>query len=158
MLLRPITDETHDTVISLETNIDDCSGEAIAYTLQQLLEAGARDAFCIPIYMKKSRPAQLLKVICDESDQRQMESIIFRNTTTIGIRKQKMERTTLERRILAVETPWGMADIKCCTHENETFYYPENDSICRLAHLNNIGFTEMYHLVQAYASKTDKAR
>lgn len=158
MLLQPITDETHDTVISLETNIDDCSGEAIAYTLQQLLEAGARDAFCIPIYMKKNRPAQLLKVICDESDQRQMESIIFRNTTTIGIRKQKMERTTLERRILAVETPWGMADIKCCTHENATFYYPENDSICRLAHLNNIGFTEMYHLVQAYASKTDQAR
>lgn len=153
MLLRPLQEAAHDTILSMETNIDDCSGEAIAYTLQQLLEAGARDAFCIPIYMKKNRPAQLLKVLCDEKDQKQMEAIIFRNTTTIGIRTQKMVRTLLDRRILALETPWGMADVKCCTYENETFCYPENDSICRLSSINKIGFTEMYHLVQAYAHK-----
>lgn len=158
MLLQPFSEENHDTVVTLETNIDDCSAEALAYTMQQLLENGARDAFCIPIYMKKNRPAQLLKVICDAQDQKKMESIIFRNTTTIGIRAQKMERTILERRILALETPWGMADIKCCTHENETFYYPENDSICRLASINKIGFTEMYHLVLAYARKTIPSR
>lgn len=158
MLLQPSSEENRDTVVTLETNIDDCSAEALAYTMQQLLENGARDAFCIPIYMKKNRPAQLLKVICDEQDQKKMETIIFRNTTTIGIRAQKMERTLLDRRILALETPWGMADIKCCTHENETFYYPENDSVCRLASINKIGFTEMYHLVLAYARKTIPSR
>lgn len=158
MLLQPLSEEVHDTVLSMETNIDDCSGEALSYTMQQLMEHGALDAFCIPIYMKKNRPAQLLKIICEEKDRKQLESIIFRNTTTIGIRIQQMERTKLERRILAVETPWGMADVKCCIHDSETYYYPENDSVCRLASANNIGFPEMYNLVQSYVRRTISAR
>lgn len=158
MLLQSLAEKNHDTVLCMETNIDDCSGEAISYTLQQLMEHGARDAFCIPIYMKKNRPAQLLKVICDEQHQKQLESIIFRNTSTIGIRIQRMERSILERRIFAIETPWGMADIKCCTHETDTYYYPENDSICRLAKENHIGFTEMYNMVQAYARNSSIIR
>ena len=110
MLLQPLSKDTHDTILSLETNIDDCSGEALSYTMQQLLDAGALDAFCIPIYMKKNRPACLLKVLCNPEQRTEMESIIFRNTTTIGIRIQEMQRTKLPRKIFALETPWGMAD------------------------------------------------
>lgn len=153
MLLQPVNDTTHDIILSLETNIDDCSGEAIAFTMQQLMEQGALDAFCIPIYMKKNRPAQLLKVICEKEKRTQMESIIFQNTTTIGIRVQEMNRTKLSRRIITLETPWGMADVKCCSHGNETYYYPENDSICKLAAENQIGFPDMYGMVKAYAGK-----
>lgn len=151
MLLQPLSRDTHDTILSLETNIDDCSGEALSYTLQQLMEAGALDAFCIPIYMKKNRPACLLKVLCTPEQRTEMESIIFRNTTTIGIRAQEMQRTKLPRKISALETPWGMADVKCCTHGSDTYYYPENDSVSRLARQHGIGFTEMYNMIQAYA-------
>ena len=151
MLLQPLSKDTHDTILSLETNIDDCSGEALSYTMQQLLDAGALDAFCIPIYMKKNRPAYLLKVLCNPEQRTEMESIIFRNTTTIGIRIQEMQRTKLPRKIFALETPWGMADVKCCTYGNDTYYYPENDSVSRLAKQNGTGFTEMYNMIQAYA-------
>ena len=149
MLLQPLSKDTHDTILSLETNVDDCSGEALSYTMQ--LDAGALDAFCIPIYMKKNRPACLLKVLCNPEQRAEMESIIFRNTTTIGIRIQEMQRTKLPRKIFALETPWGMADVKCCTYGNDTYYYPENDSVSRLAKQNGTGFTEMYNMIQAYA-------
>ena len=151
MLLQPLSKDTHDTILSLETNIDDCSGEALSYTMQLLLDAGALDAFCIPIYMKKNRPACLLKVLCNPEQRVEMESIIFRNTTTIGIRIQEMQRTKLPRKIFALETPWGMADVKCCTYGNDTYYYPENDSVSRLAKQTGTGFTEMYNMIQAYA-------
>ncbi len=156
MLIEPVSEDNHDTVLTLETNIDDCTGEALSYTMQQLMEAGALDVFCIPVYMKKNRPAQLLKVICESQDRERMEAIIFRNTTTIGIRYQELHRTKLDRRILAVETPWGMADVKCCTFENETYYYPENDSVCRLAEDNKTGFSEMYGMIQAYVRAREK--
>ena len=151
MLLQPLSKDTHDTILSLETNVDDCSGEALSYTMQLLLDAGALDAFCIPSYMKKNRPACLLKVLCNPEQRAEMESIIFRNTTTIGIRIQEMQRTKLPRKIFALETPWGMADVKCCTYGNDTYYYPENDSVSRLAKQNGTGFTEMYNMIQAYA-------
>ena len=151
MLLQPLSKDTHDTILSLETNVDDCSGEALSYTMQLLLDAGALDAFCIPIYMKKNRPACLLKVLCNPEQRAEMESIIFRNTTTIGIRIQEMQRTKLPRKIFALETPWGMADVKCCTYGNDTYYYPENDSVSRLAKQNGTGFTEMYNMIHAYA-------
>ena len=122
MLLESLDADTQDTILTLETNIDDWSAEALSFTMKQLLEAGALDVFFIPIYMKKNRPGQLLKVICLPENRKTMESIIFRNTTTIGIRCQELQRTKLDRRILAVETPWGMADIKCCTYENDTYY------------------------------------
>lgn len=156
LLLEPDDNDTSDTILTLETNIDDCSGEALAFTMEQLFAAGALDAFYLPIYMKKNRPAYLLKVICSPEKQKELEAIIFRNTTTIGIRIQKLQRTRLERKILAVETPWGMADVKCCTHGNETYYYPENDSVCQLAAREKIGFPEMYNMIQAYVRKAEK--
>ncbi len=151
MLVEPAELENQDSVLVLETNIDDCTGEALAFTLDQLMEAGALDAFFLPIYMKKNRPAYLLKVICERDSRAKMESILFRNTTTIGVRFQEMRRAKLSRRILTLETPWGMADVKCCTYGNDIYYYPENDSVKRLALQTNTGFPEMYHLIQAYA-------
>jgi uncharacterized protein (TIGR00299 family) protein len=150
MLLEAVNEELQDTILSLETNIDDCTGEALSFTLQLLMEQGALDVFYTPIYMKKNRPAYLLRVLCRPEDRSEMESIIFRNTTTIGIRCQQMQRTKLSRRILAVETPWGMADIKYCTYGEDTYYYPENDSVAALAKKHNIGFPEMYSLIQSY--------
>ncbi|MCD7763701.1 MAG: nickel pincer cofactor biosynthesis protein LarC [Lachnospiraceae bacterium] len=140
-----------DAILVLETNIDDCTGEALAFTMQRLLEAGALDTFCIPIYMKKNRPAYLLKAICNPEDREVLEAIIFENTTTIGIRRQTMQRTKLSRKIISVQTPWGQADIKCCDYETDAKYFPENDSVSRLATENGIGFPKMYRLLQNFA-------
>ena len=65
-----------------------------------------------------------------------------------------MQRTKLPRQVVSVETPWGVADVKCCTHNGETFCYPENDSVSELARKNQIGFPEMYHQIQEYARNT----
>ncbi|MCD7813222.1 MAG: nickel pincer cofactor biosynthesis protein LarC [Lachnospiraceae bacterium] len=143
---------TSDSVLVLETNIDDCTGEALSFTMQQLLNAGALDVFSIPIYMKKNRPAWLLETICNPENREALEAIIFQNTTTIGIRRQAMLRTRLSRRIVTVETDWGVADIKCCDDGQTIRYFPENDSVSRLAIKNGIGFPEMYRLLQTFAN------
>ncbi len=149
-------DDSADTILSLESNIDDCTGEALSFTMQELLAHGALDVFYVPIYMKKNRPAYLLRVLCRADQRTALESIIFKNTTTIGIRVQEMQRTKLPRQVVSLETPWGRADVKYCTHNDETYCYPENDSVSALARKNRIGFPEMYHQIQEYAKKHAK--
>ena len=89
---QPQTGEEED-IWKLESNIDDCSGEVLGYTMERLLAAGARDVCYAPIYMKKNRPAYMLHVLCDRRQIPAMEEIIFNETTTIGIRRYKVERT-----------------------------------------------------------------
>ena len=142
-----------DQILMIETNMDDCTGEAMGFVMEELLSAGALDVFYTPIYMKKHRPAYQLSVMCAPQDRRTMEALIFRHTTTIGLRSYEVHRTKLPRKIISLETPWGMADVKCCQFRDETYFYPESDSILKLAQANQISFTEMYHEVKEYAAK-----
>ena len=84
-------------IIKMETNIDDCSGEVLGFVMERLLKAGARDVHYVPVFMKKNRPAWVLNVICKEEDMEILQNIIFEETTTIGIRYSRMERTILPR-------------------------------------------------------------
>ncbi len=99
-------------IVKLECDIDDCSPEVLAYAVERLREAGAREAHWLPIFCKKGRPAYQLQVIVEPSDVSRMEEIILSETTTIGIRRQEMERTCLPRAIETVETPWGDVLVK----------------------------------------------
>ena len=99
-------------IVKLECDIDDCSPEVLAYAVELLREAGAREAHWLPIFCKKGRPAYQLQVIVEPSDVSRMEEIILSETTTIGIRRQQMERTCLPRAIESVETPWGEVAVK----------------------------------------------
>ena len=99
-------------VVKLECDIDDCSPEVLAYAVERLREAGAREAHWLPIFCKKGRPAYQLQVIVEPADVLRMEEIILSETTTIGIRRQEMERTCLSRAIETVETPWGDVLVK----------------------------------------------
>ncbi len=99
-------------IVKLECDIDDCSPEVLAYAVERLREAGAREAHWLPIFCKKGRPAYQLQVIVEPSDVLRMEEIILSETTTIGIRRQEMERTCLPRAIETVETPWGDVLVK----------------------------------------------
>lgn len=142
-----------DHILILETNMDDCSGETMGFVMEELLAAGALDVFYTPIYMKKHRPAYQLSVLCKKEDRKAMETLIFRHTTTIGLRVCEAERTKLPRRIISLETPWGMADVKCCRFGEEVYYYPENDSIRQLSLKCGISYSEMYHQVKQYAKE-----
>ena len=104
------TDDTEnntesDAICKLETNIDDCSGEVLGYTMERLFAAGARDVHYMPVFMKKNRPGWQLNVICDETKIAELEQIIFEETTTIGIRRIPVERSVLDRQIQKVMTP-----------------------------------------------------
>ena len=89
----------------LESNIDDCAGEILGYTMDLLFEAGARDVWFTPIFMKKNRPAYQLSVLCAEDQIRALDAILFRETTTIGVRRYRVERTALPRRFFEVRVP-----------------------------------------------------
>ena len=150
------SDENHIWV--LETNIDDCTGEALGFTMDCLLEAGARDVFYTPIYMKKNRPAVLLRVICMADKVEQMEDLIFAHTTTVGIRKMPMERTVLDRRIETVDTPYGPADVKLCTRKGKTRIYPEYESVKKICRVTGEDFQTVYHDVLQSAMEQIKGR
>ena len=94
-------------VAELRCNLDDMTAEAVAFAMETLLEAGALDVWATPITMKKSRLGTLLTVLCREDDRRRMAELLFRHTTTIGIREQLCRRYTLERREETVATPYG---------------------------------------------------
>jgi len=91
----------------LEANLDDCPGEFLGYCFGKLLAAGALDVFATPIQMKKNRPGVMLTVICEAEQIPTMESILFAETTTLGIRRFPVDRTVLARSRHTVLTPWG---------------------------------------------------
>ena len=142
-----------DTIIKMETNIDDCSGEVLGFVLEKLMKAGAKDVHYIPAYMKKNRPAWVLNVICREEDMEALQEIIFRETTTIGIRYTRMERTVLKREQRTVETPLGTAQIKVCTFHGEQYCYPEYESAARLSKEQGISYREAYEIVLESVTK-----
>lgn len=137
------------TVYRLETNIDDCTGESLGYVMKQLLKAGARDVHYIPVFMKKNRPAYQLNVICDKEAISKMENIIFRETTTIGIRRMEMERTVLERTEMKANTSLGKTEVKVCIlPDGEKRYYPEYDSVKRLAGRHGMSYQEAFEKIK----------
>jgi uncharacterized protein (TIGR00299 family) protein len=104
------------TVSVLEANIDDASPQLLGYALDRLMDAGALDASLQPVYMKKNRPATLVRVIARPEDQERLAQILFAETTTLGVRIYNAERRVLERRFEEVETPYGRVRVKVTEH------------------------------------------
>lgn len=137
-----------DCICQLQSDIDDCSGELLGYTLERLLAAGALDAHYQPVFMKKSRPAWELTVICREEDRAKLEVLIFAETTTIGIRRARMERTVLPRRRDVVHTAYGDVAVKRCLLENGERCYVEYDSAAKLAQEQGVPLQDIYLAAQ----------
>jgi len=108
----PAGSENADSVCLLETNIDDTSGELIGFVTEQLFKAGALDVFTTPIYMKHSRPAVQISVLCEIADEQKLEQILFKEALTFGIRKQILQRSKLARDFVTVKTEFGKIRIK----------------------------------------------
>lgn len=101
-----------DEVYRLETNIDDCSSEVLGAVMDRLLEAGALDVWFEPIQMKKNRPGVMLCALCEEGSRDPLADIILTETTSFGIRVERILRLKLTRRFKLVQTEFGEVQMK----------------------------------------------
>lgn len=136
-----------DSVVVLETNLDDCPGEIIGYAIERLFAAGALDVFTVPIQMKKSRPGVLLTCLCDPAMVPVLEAILFREANTFGIRRTTSTRTKLSREAIAVETPWGKIIAKRGTADGFEVVTPEYEECARIARERGIPLRDIYDAV-----------
>ena len=116
-LLRVMIGETaltseQDEVWMVETNIDDMPGEHFGYLLEKVLKIGALDGYLTPVQMKKSRPGVLMSIIVDDANLSKVEDVIFDESTTFGIRKYKLNRRKLHRKLVDIQTEYGMIKVK----------------------------------------------
>ncbi|MCQ4672621.1 nickel pincer cofactor biosynthesis protein LarC [Lactonifactor longoviformis] len=149
-------DTPKESVWVLETNVDDCTGEQLGYTIEQLMNAGALDAGCFPVGMKKNRPGYMLQVICREDMRESLENLIFKETTSIGLRRYQESRRVLEREFVDADTPWGTAKVKVCSHHGERYYYPEYSSVKEISKKAGISLKAAYDEIQKAAEPGER--
>ena len=133
-----------DQMYVIETNIDDSTAEELGLTMEKLLADGAADVHFEPCFMKKNRPAYMLRVITSAELLPQMEDIIFRNTTTIGLRKYPVERRCMERKIIRVRLNGGEVEVKQCRLGDIVRYNPEYESVKALAAAEGRPFRDVF--------------
>ncbi|SIO61923.1 hypothetical protein SAMN05444166_6896 [Singulisphaera sp. GP187] len=144
-----------DRVWVLETNLDDLPGEIVGYTTEQLMKAGALDTFLTPIQMKKNRPGVMVTVLCDEDRINALEEILFRETTTLGIRRYPVSRHKLKRQATEVETSFGPIRGKLGWRDDRPpVFSPEHDDCARVASEHGVALREVYDAAHvAYHSR-----
>jgi len=101
-----------EDIIVLEANLDDMSPQVYGYFAERALEVGALDVFSIPVQMKKNRPGQLVTVLCKPADREKLSDLLFRETTTLGVRQSHVQRRTLQRESITVDTKLGSIRMK----------------------------------------------
>jgi uncharacterized protein (TIGR00299 family) protein len=122
------------TVTVIEANIDDASPQLIGYAMELALEAGALDALIIPVQMKKGRPGVLIQIIAEHDKREELAAILFRETTTLGIRFYTAERRVQPREWLDVQTPHGIVRVKAGDHG----FAPEYEDARRIASVSGL--------------------
>ncbi len=122
-----------DSIVRVETNVDDLSPEITGAVLGKLLAAGALDAFLTPIQMKKNRPGVQLTVLCEEAVLAKIADVIFTETTSFGIRMDRVERWKLERRFETVATPFGEITVKIGVRGEKTLQIAPEFESCQAA-------------------------
>jgi hypothetical protein len=142
-----------DTITRIETNIDDLSPEILGAVTEQLLKAGALDVFLTPIQMKKNRPGLQLTALCVESAVSKVAELIFRNTTSFGVRMDRVDRLKLARRFETVSTEYGSVTVKIGLLGGETVQVsPEFESCKALSEKTGQPIRTIYEAaVQAWA-------
>ena len=141
-ILGESSDRT-DRVYELSCNLDDMTAEEIGFAQEQLFAGGALDVYTLPINMKKSRPGTLLSVICRGQEREDIIRLIFRHTTTLGIREIPLRRYTLERSIVTVDTPFGPIRRKdACGYGISRSKY-EYDDLAEIAGKHGLSLSEL---------------
>ena len=152
-------DRNRDRVCELECNIDDMTAEELAFAAERIMTAGARDVTVTPVIMKKGRPASLLTVMCgdDEQEKERFARLIFRYTSTIGIREVISERFVLDRKLGSVDTPYGPVRYKHVKGYGTDRVKAEYDDLARIAADKDISISEARELVLRYVTEDIQA-
>ncbi|MFZ3372371.1 MAG: nickel pincer cofactor biosynthesis protein LarC [Desulfitobacteriaceae bacterium] len=134
-----------EIIIGLEANIDDMNPEFYDYIIESLLLKGAMDVFLVPILMKKNRPAQMLRILCQEKDLLEITKTLFLESSSIGVRFQSWQRYCLDRVVNSVHTPYGDIRIKEAFWEGEMVNLaPEYDDCKKKAKDFGVPLKEVY--------------
>jgi hypothetical protein len=142
--------EMEETIIVLEAQLDDTSGEALGYAMEQLFATGALDVYYTPVYMKKNRPGTLVTVLVRHDQADACEAVLFTETSTFGVRRSVWSRRALGRRWVEVETPYGRIRLKQALREGAVIRSsPEYDDVAAAARKHGVPF----HIVYGEARK-----
>jgi uncharacterized protein (TIGR00299 family) protein len=137
------------SMVLIETNIDDMTGELLGYVQEKLMSEGAADAWFTPIQMKKGRPALMLSVICSEAAEARVARTILRETSTLGVRVRPVHRWEAERETLEFESSLGPAAVKVKRLPDEPpRVAPEYEACKRLAETSGLPIADVYRIVQ----------
>lgn len=140
------------TIAVLEANVDDMSPELFPHVIEGAMKAGALDAFSIPVTGKKGRPAQLLTILTPLSKQEALTRFLFRETSTLGVRRRAARRAVAGREWVEVELPWGRARVKKATYEGEVVNLaPEYEDCRRLAEASGVPLKRVMEAAAARA-------
>lgn len=141
-------------LVLLETNLDDVSPQVLGYVMERAFEIGCLDCWFTPILMKKNRPATLVSILCDEVRRAELTELLYRETTTLGIRFRKVERECLPREIVRVDTEFGPVDVKVARYRDEVVNaMPEYDQVKLLAGKNGVAFRQIRDAVFSELNK-----
>ena len=147
-----VTDNTSlEEAWMVECNIDDMNPEWYDHLFRKLVDAGASDVFLTPIIMKKSRPANMLSVLCSRMIIPEIKTIIFNNSTTIGLREYAVTKTVLERQEKEIKTELGNIRVKYSYFQGkEIRFKPEFDELTKLANQHGLSLNEVEKIITKY--------
>jgi len=159
-LCETIKEDESETVPSfiIECNIDDMNPEFYDYIIDSLFSAGAKDVFITPIIMKKSRPAVKLSVLCTPEAENRVKEVLFRETSTIGVRKYNIDKTMLDRKIELVSTKYGDVNVKSAFYQGVCIKSkPEYEDCIKIARSKKIPVSHIYREVEKELAKNKAA-
>ncbi|OBZ12748.1 nickel pincer cofactor biosynthesis protein LarC [Bacillus sp. FJAT-26390] len=140
--------ENKETIVVLEAQVDDSTGETLGYAMERLFEAGALDVYHTPVYMKKNRPGVLISVLCRPADSDRCEDTLLAETSTFGVRRSEWQRKALERRWITVETEYGSVRVKqAIDGERIIRQSPEFEDAAQAARASGIPLETVYREV-----------
>ena len=137
------TEDAGDFITMLECNLDDMSAEAVGFAQERLFAAGALDVYTMAAQMKKSRPGVVLYVMCRSEEKQKMVSLLFRHTTTLGVREQTYRRYTLSRTVDTVQTAYGKVRRKLFSGYGVSREKYEYEDVARIAREQGMSFAEI---------------
>ncbi|MDN4524248.1 nickel insertion protein [Fictibacillus fluitans] len=150
---RHAREHIDNEMVIIEVNLDDCSGETLSYTMDRLFAAGANDVYYTSIYMKKNRPAYKLSVLSDKKKQPLLEEIIFRETSSFGLRYYPVSCHRLGREFYQAETAYGEVSVKIGIYQGEPIKFsPEFEDCRKAAEKHNVSLQNVYDEAKSMAT------
>jgi uncharacterized protein (TIGR00299 family) protein len=130
---------TWQSIVQIETNLDDATPELLGYLMEQAMEQGALDIFFTPVQMKKNRPGVLVTLLASPERAEPLMNLLLSETPTLGVRYMLLNRRCLERTIHTVQTPWGAVRLKVAREGERVLHLaPEYDDCARIARAHGV--------------------